>query len=169
MRSRKIVRKIKTTKKNTIKQRGGRPTNQRPTTVKVKLPADRTRPRMIGFNPYAYVIQIPKQAPQSMITQTVNGVSALEQLARSVQTETNQQNTNIPPQAPRPPTSQASPPASQSSPPGPSNSRESAYQSSPPGPSNSRPSNSRPANKRNITPSDQSTSRPAKRRKISTI
>ena len=76
MRSRKIVRKIKTTKTNTIKQRGGRPTTQRATTVKVKLPADRTRPRMMGLNPYAYVIEIPKQAPQNMIAQTVNGVSA---------------------------------------------------------------------------------------------
>lgn len=93
MRSRKNVGKTKTkTKTNTIKQRGNT-TNQRATTINVKLPADRTLPRMMGFNPYAYVIEIPKQPHQNMIAQAVNGVSAVEQLARSARAAMTQQNT----------------------------------------------------------------------------
>ena len=93
MRTRKVV------KKNTVNNKSnhiklfarGRNISQRVTIINIKLPADRTQPRMLGFNPYEYAIKIPAQAPPTMVSQIVNQHSAVETLVKSVQTEQQKQ------------------------------------------------------------------------------
>ena len=56
--------------------------------LNIKLPVGRTRPRMIGLDPFEHVMQIPGQTPPpTMIAQTVTTVSAVEQIAQPLATE----------------------------------------------------------------------------------
>ena len=91
MRTRKVVKKTVNNKSNHIKQIArGRNITQRATIINIKMPADRSQPRMLGFNPYEYAIKIPAQAPPSMVSQIVNQHTAVEKLVKSVQTDQRQ-------------------------------------------------------------------------------